>query len=110
MSSIFPDPRQSGPSLQHPLCSVLGVCKYADIYPSIPSHQFAKPSWVKLIWSADGCYLRRFTREDFRLFSKEVSIGKRYFCLGFREIEKEFVLIRAFAAFHNRFELFPCFL
>jgi hypothetical protein len=30
--------------------------------------------------------------------------------LGFSEIEKEFVLIRAFAVFHNRFELPPCFL
>src|SRR5215471_17865883 len=49
-------------------------------------------------------------REDLHLFSKEVSIRKKYICVDFRDIEKKFVFICAFAMFCNQLKLPTAFL
>ena len=49
-------------------------------------------------------------REDLSLFFKKAPVRKKYICADFRDIEKEFVFICAFAMFRNQLRLPTAFL
>jgi hypothetical protein len=55
------------PLFEQPLFRAFDVCKYAKIYPTIPSHYFGEPFLVKMFWSACDCDLYIILPEDLSL-------------------------------------------